>query len=116
MRPSAKTIRHAALGSLIAVSLGATPAALAAGGSLPLQIDGWAVLGDQLQISIVNLDSTPHSGVVAVRILSRDGRAIDVAARVAVAEGQKVFVTFDLPSGFRTVCESRVIVDDGSPF
>ena len=115
MRPSATTKHFAALGSLIALSLGAAPVALAAGGSLPLQIEEWVVLGDQLRISIANLDSSPHSGIVTVRILSLDGRTIDAAARVAVAEGQKVFVTFDLPSGYRMV-SSRVIVDDGSPF
>lgn len=102
----------AALAGIIAVVAGS---ATAMGGDGSLQVQGVAVIGQTVVVTVANTGREAISGAVSVTVKMND-RIVRLSEPVTVPEGQKAFIPVSFPAPPDEVITAGVILDDGSPF
>jgi len=116
MRPSVRQLRQwTAVAGTLAIAAGTGSAILGDGSDATLSIAGFTVVGDVVQVTVLNRGEDELTGTVFVRVMLQD-REMGAASSVTVSGGNKVFVEIPMPAPVRAVIDLGVVLDDGSPF
>ena len=102
----------AALAGILAVVAGS---ATVMGGDGSLQVQGVAVAGQTVLVTVANTGEGTITGAVSVTVKMKN-RIVKLTQPVTVPEGQKTFIPINLPAPPDEVITTGVILDDGSPF
>jgi hypothetical protein len=102
----------AALVAVLAVVAGSVAATAGEGA---LQVQGVAVAGPTVVVTVVNTGDETMTGSVSVTVKMKD-RIVKLSQPVTVPEGQKAYLPVNLPMPPDDVIAAGVILDDGSPF
>ena len=102
-------------------------AVFALGGTLPaladigrtsgIQIAGYAVVGNLVQVTVVNPGDSTLTATIFIEAVTTGGDLVRASAPLRIEGGQKTFVGIPVAApGVDEVIQFGVVLDDGSPF
>ena len=116
MKPSGRLLRFAVvLAGILVLAVAAVPATASGGKAPGLVVERVSAERGTVVVTVVNIAPESRSGTVRVQVPLAD-RAIQYETRVALPEGQKVFLVFRLPGSKPVAIPFGAVLDDGIPF
>ncbi len=116
MKPAVRQVcQWAVVVGILILAVIATPVAQGVGMDPTLRVERFLVVGNEVQVEVLNLDREAHSGTLMVYVRLSGGEMGRLAS-FKVLEGQKVFVRVLFAEPVADVIACGVVLDDGTPF